>query len=215
MIRALVRAAAAALLVIGLAGCEVDRTFAPLSEVEGRAWAEGGQPSLTLVTAIGNRDGSGGHSALVVSGSQRVLFDPAGTWRHPTVPERGDVLYGMTPTMMDFYIDYHARPAYHVVLQRVAVSPATAERALQLVRDHGPASKATCGRAVSGILRELGFEEVDRRWFPDRIMRDFASVPGVVETKVYDDTEDPWSPERRGGAGYDVEGQLIPVHAGG
>ena len=196
----------ALLALVGLAGC-AERVYAPQAEVAARAWAEPGPPSITLVTVISNRDGSGGHSALVISGSQRVVFDPAGTWRHPLAPERGDVLHGMTPAMLDIYVDYHARPAYHVVMQRVPVSPETAERALRLVRDHGPASKATCARAVSGLLRDMGFEDVGGSWFPTRIRRDFARVPGVEETVIFDDTRDATSPER--GPRFDASGNVI------
>lgn len=191
----MLRALALTLGLSLLAGCGADSIYAPVAEVSARAHVEPGPARLTLMTAINNRSGEGGHSALMVSGSQRVLFDPAGTWRHPTAPERGDVIYGITPTMLEFYTDYHARPTYHVVVQEVVVPAETAERALALVEAHGPASKATCGMSVSGILRELGFSQVDRSWFPARIMRDFAEVPGVVEHKIFDDTEDAHSPD--------------------
>lgn len=199
---------AAALALSLLTACGADNVFAPQAEVDSRAFRAEGPPKLTLITAINNRSGAGGHSALMVSGSQRVIFDPAGTWHHPTAPERGDVIFGITPTMLEFYIDYHARPTYHVVRQEITVSPALAEQALALVQAHGPASKATCGQSVSGILRELGFTQVSRRWFPDRIMDDFADVPGVVETKIFDDTEDPHSPERRN-VQFDADGNVI------
>ncbi|UWQ17972.1 hypothetical protein [Jannaschia sp. M317] len=192
MLRALLLAAVLPLL----AACGADNVYAPLEEVQARAYAAPGPAKLTLITAINNRSGSGGHSALMVSGSQRVIFDPAGTWHHPTAPERGDVIFGITPTMLEFYIDYHARPTYHVVIQDITVDAATAERALALVQAHGPASKATCGQTVSGLLQELGFSGVRRAWYPDRIMRDFAEVPGVTERKVFDDTVDAHSPER-------------------
>lgn len=203
MLRALVL-----LLLPFLAACGADNIYAPLAEVESRAYREPGSTTLTLMTAINNRSGSGGHSALMVSGSQRVIFDPAGTWRHPTAPERGDVLFGITPTMLEFYVDYHARPTFHLVSQEITVSPEMAERALQLVQAHGPASKATCGQSVSGILQELGFTQVKRRWYPNRIMNDFASVPGVRETKRFDDTVDPHSPERPGVV-LDVDGNVV------
>ena len=187
---------AALLLLPLLAACGADNIYAPLTEVQTRAYREPGPATLTLMTAINNRTGSGGHSALMVSGEQRVIFDPAGTWRHPTVPERGDVLYGITPTMLEFYVDYHARPTYHLVSQEITVPPEIAAKALELVQAHGPASKATCGRSVSAILRELGYTQVQRRWYPDRIMRDFAKIPGVTETKRFDYTVDPSSPKR-------------------
>lgn len=188
------RALALIVLLPLLAACGADNIYAPLSEVQDRAYRAEGPTTLTLMTAINNRSGAGGHSALMVSGSQRVIFDPAGTWRHPTVPERGDVLYGITPTMLEFYVDYHARPTYHFVSQEITVPAELAERALQLVQAHGPASKATCGQSVSGLLRELGYTQVNRRWYPDRIMRDFADVPGVRRTERFDDTVDPHSP---------------------
>ena len=195
-----------------LAACGADNVYAPMEEVSTRAYAEPGPTTLTLLTAINNRSGSGGHSALLVSGSQRVLFDPAGTWHHPLVPERGDVLYGITPTMLEFYNDYHARPTYHLVIQELVVPPEIAERALQLVQAHGPANKATCARSVSGILRELGYTQVRRAWYPDAIMRDFSSVPGVTEDRLYDDTVDPYSPEKQLVAVRD-DGIEIAVHA--
>ena len=197
MRRAPSRLAALLATLLALAGCAVESVYAPLEESRARAWAAPGPPTLTLVTAVSNRDGSGGHSALIVSGAQRVIFDPAGTWWNPLAPERGDVKYGITPAMLGIYVDYHARPAYHLVLQRLVVMPETAERALRLVQDHGPAGKASCGRAVSGILRDLGFSQVGRTWFPVALMRDFGDLPGVATVRVFDDTEDAVSPERR------------------
>jgi hypothetical protein len=140
----------------------------------------------------------------MVSGERRVTFDPAGTWHHPTAPERGDVIYGATPPILGLHLDDHARAAYRVELQTLPVAPETAARALALVEPHGSAAKATCALAVSGVLRELGFDEVGRGWFPDRLMRDFAAVPGVAHSTVIDDTEDGYAP---GGA--------APVPAGG
>jgi hypothetical protein len=186
----------ALLLVPLLAACGADAVFAPMEEVAARAYREDGPPTLTLLTAINNRNDRGGHSALMVSGSQRVLFDPAGTWWHPNAPERGDVKFGMTPTMVDFYVDYHARPEYRLVLQEITVPPDVAEDALRLVQAHGPANKATCGRSVSGILRALGFEDVRRSWAPEVIMRDFAALPQIRQTVVRDHTDDPHSPSR-------------------
>ncbi|MEM9796110.1 MAG: hypothetical protein AAF919_06455 [Pseudomonadota bacterium] len=201
------RALLALLLAVPLlVGCGADNVYAPMEEVQRRAYAADGPATLTLITAINNRSGQGGHSALMISGSQRVIFDPAGTWWHPTAPERGDVIFGITPTMLDFYVDYHARPTYHVVLQEVTVPRETAETALRLVQAHGPAPKATCGQSISGVLQELGFTPVRRAWFPDRIMRDFETVPGVQTEKVFDDTVDPHSPERPGVARVEDDG---------
>lgn len=194
----LMRAAAFVVALSALAACGVDNTYAPLEEVSARAYRASGPAKLTLMTAVSTRSGAGGHSALMISGSQRVIFDPAGTWWHPTAPERGDVIYGITPTMLEFYQDYHARPTYDLVVQEITVPAEVAEQALALVEAHGPASKATCGQSVSGILRELGYTDVKQSWFPDRIMQDFRKVPGVSETTISDDTVDEHSPERKG-----------------
>ncbi|WGH79682.1 hypothetical protein [Jannaschia ovalis] len=204
----MLRAALLALTLPLLAACGADDIYAPMEEVSRHAYVAPGPAKLTLLTAINNRSGAGGHSALMVSGSQRVIFDPAGTWWHPNAPERGDVLYGIDPTMLEFYLDYHARPTYHMVIQEIPVDAATAERALQMVQSHGPAGKATCGQSVSGILRELGFSTVGRSWYPDRIMKDFATVPGVIQHKLFDDTVDPHSPERRA-VEFDADGNVI------
>ena len=181
----------AALALPLLAACGADNVYAPLAEVAERAYVSPDAPKLTLLTAINNRTGEGGHSALMISGSQRVIFDPAGTWYNPAAPERGDVHFGITPKLLEFYVDYHARPTYRMVIQELTVTPETAARALALVEAHGPAPKATCGRAVSGVLRDLGYTQVGRSWYPGRIMRDFDKVPGVVHTEVRDDTPDP------------------------
>ncbi|SFJ03755.1 hypothetical protein [Jannaschia pohangensis] len=194
----MIRAVVFTLLLSVLGACGADSVYAPIEEVNRRAYQAPGPTTLTLMTAINNRSGAGGHSALMVSGSQRVIFDPAGTWWHPTAPERGDVIYGITPQILDFYIDYHARPTYHMVMQEIDVSPAVAERVIQLMQAHGPANKATCGQSVTGILQEAGFTSIRRAWYPDRIMKNFAQLPGVRERKIFDDTVDEHSPERPG-----------------
>lgn len=205
--RALRRAALALLLPLALAACVNEDVQAPLEQAQRAAYRAPGGPTLTVYTVVSNRNGKGGHSALMVSGSQRVLFDPAGSWYHPTAPERGDVHFGMTGGLVEFYEDYHARPAWHVVKHEIAVSPAVAEQALRLVQAHGTAPKATCGRSVSGILGQLGFA-VREQWYPVPIMNEVARIPGVRETKIFDDVEDPWSPEK-GARAREVAAELL------
>lgn len=190
----------AALSLTVLAACAVEEVGAPPGAVAAAAYAPGGPPSLTLVTVLSNRTDDGAHTALVVNGSQRVVFDPAGTFNDPVnnprnraggdarvMVERGDVLYGMTPAFYDAYIDYHTRETFRTVEQTVVVSPAAAERALALVQGNGPAPKATCARATSRILSQVpGFEGFPRGWYPRAAMEAFARVPGV-ETRVHRD----------------------------
>jgi len=186
------RLIAAALLPLFVAACGAERTWAPDDVVARAAYRHDAPPSLTLVTVLATRDGSGAHSALIVNApSQRVLFDPAGSFRTDILPERNDVIYGITPAALDVYVDYHARVTFDVVLQEVAVSPEVAERALMLVQAHGPAPQATCANAVSGILRQLpGFEDAPATWFPRRLMEWKDSQNLVARRVVQDDDDD-------------------------
>lgn len=128
----------------------------------------------------------------MINGSQRVIFDPAGSVRHETVPERNDVLYGITPGVADFYTRAHARATHHVVVQRIVVSPEVAERALQLAISNGSVGQAQCALSVSAILRQLpGFQGVKSTWFPVKLSESFGQVPGVVTERFYEyDDED-------------------------
>ena len=55
------------------------------AEVAAAAYVAPGPKSISLITVVNNRSGSGGHSALVINGSQQVIFDPAGSFRDPRV----------------------------------------------------------------------------------------------------------------------------------
>ena len=144
------------------------------------AYSHDAPPSLTLITVVNNRTGAGGHSALMVNGSQRVIFDPAGSFRIDLVPEFGDVLYGISPRILAAYKSAHARSTFRVVTQEIPVSPAVAERALQLVEANGPVPGAFCANATSGILRQLpGFEDTRVTFYPVTLHEQIATRPGV------------------------------------
>lgn len=175
-----------------LAACGgAEPVWAPDEAVERAVYRHDAPPSITLFTMINNKTGGGGHSAMMVNASQRVIFDPAGTWWHRNAPERNDVHYGITPQRLKFYKDYHARETYHVVMQTRQVSPEVAEKALQLVQGYGAVPKAACGRATSSILGQLpGFETVPASMYPKRIMAGFAELPGVTTETIFDDDPD-------------------------
>ena len=82
---------------------------------------------------VNNDSGAGAHSAWVINASQRVIFDRAGTIKHHFFIEKDDVLYGVTPSVLQFYTRAHARKTHHVLIQDLDVSPEIAEHALQLV----------------------------------------------------------------------------------
>lgn len=176
------RAGRAALLlaIVLLAGC-AKSVIAPEEAVQAAAYRAPGPDTLTLFTMVNNRSGGGGHSALMINGpAERVIFDPAGTWWHRTAPERNDVIHGITPTMLDFYIGYHARETYRVEMHTIEVSPEVAARARAAAVANGAVPNAMCARATSAVLRQTpGFEDIPSTLFPITLMEAFAARPGV------------------------------------
>lgn len=165
--------------------------WAPDDVVNAAVYRGTGQKSITLFTMINVWSGNGAHSSLLVDASQRIMFDPAGSFKHETIPERNDVLFGMSPRVEDFYVSFHARQTYYVEGQRIIVSDEIAESAMQLVMANGAVPKAGCALAVSKVLRDIpGFEGIRRTISPTRIRDDFAKLPGVVTTIYREDDAD-------------------------
>lgn len=179
------------MLPIFLAACGVESKWAPDEDVQRVMYRHDGPPSLTLFTVISNRSNGGAHAGLMINGSQRILFDPAGTWWSPSIPERNDVHYGINPRVLSYYIDYHTRETYHTVMQTVEVSPEVAEAAIRAVQAHGAAPKAYCTHSITTILKGLpGFEGIKTTFYPKKAMQQFSQIPGVKEHTVYDDDAD-------------------------
>ena len=151
------------------------------------AYRAAGPASLTLITVINNSSGAGGHTSLMINGSQRVIFDPAGSFFHETIPQRGDTIFGVSPQVLQAYKGAHARAAFHVVTQEVAVAPEVAEQAIRLALAQGRVGSAQCSTTTSGILRQLpGFQGVKSTWYPAKLIESFAGVSGVVTDKYYE-----------------------------
>lgn len=174
-----------------LAACGAEPKWATDEEVARARYVHNGPPAITLYTVLSTRDGSGAHSGLMVNASERIMFDPAGTWHHPRLPERNDVHFGMTPKMVAFYIDYHARETFDVVEQTILVSPGVAELVSQRMKAYGAVPKAQCTNAIATILRGVpGFESLPSTWYPARFMTAFATLPGVTSRKITDSDAD-------------------------
>lgn len=157
-----------------------------------RARYVGGAPaSLTLFTVVGKRSGSGAHSGLLVNApSQRAIFDPAGTFKHPHLPERNDVVFGMSDAAVAFYVDYHARETYNVIEQTIVVPPQVAEFALARIQSYGAVPKAQCARSISSILASLpGFQDAPGTMFPNRLTAYFEAK-GATSKTHFDDSPD-------------------------
>jgi hypothetical protein len=179
------------LLPFLLAACGAEPIWAPDEAVARAVYSSKEPPSVTLFTVINVNTGAGEHSALMINGSQRVMFDPAGTWYHPWVPERNDVHYGITDRMRVFYIDYHARETFWVLEQTVPVSLEVAEALRAEVEAYGAVPKAFCANAVTTVLSGMpGFEGIRTTMFPVPLSRAFAKLPGVVSDEHYDGDPD-------------------------
>lgn len=175
----------------GLTACGAQSVWAPEEQVQAARFTSDEPTSITLYTVVNKDSGSGAHSAILVNGSERVIFDPAGTWHHPKLPERNDVHFGMTDKALAFYIDYHARKTYDVIEQKVQVSPEVAELVLRRVEDYGAVPKAMCTQATSSVLRGVpGFQSMPSTWYPKKLADAFGELPGVTTRKITDDDDD-------------------------
>lgn len=187
----MLRAVLALLALLTLAACGAEPVWAPEERVQAARYVHDGPPSITLFTVINNRSGAGAHSGLMINGTERIMFDPAGTWNHPRIPERNDVHYGITPRIVNFYIDYHARETFRVVEQTVIVSPGVAAFVAQRAKEYGAVPKAQCAKSISAILNGVpGFEGVTSTWYPNNIMDAFAEIPGVTTRVIRDEDAD-------------------------
>lgn len=178
------------LALVALAACGVtaEPKWASDDEVARAHFVAGPPASITLYTVISNTNNSGAHAGLLINGSEQIMFDPAGTWYHPRAPERNDVHFGITPTLVDFYIDYHARETYRVREQKIYVTQAVADMVAQRAKAYGAVPKAQCTRAVSTVLKGVpGFESLPVTWFPNKLADSFAKLPGVSERIIRDE----------------------------
>lgn len=174
-----------------LAACAADQSpDAPPAQVAAAAFREAGPKSITVMTMVNNRNGQGGHTALLIKGSQTVIFDPAGSFRHSKVVERGDVIYGVSPALLQSYKSAHARSTFHVVSQEIPVSAAQAERALQLAMSNGSVPSAYCTNATTALMRQVpGFDSIRSTFYPVQFMQQVAALPNVRTTRLYENDE--------------------------
>lgn len=171
-----------------LVACSAEPTWAPDAAVQASRYPSPSSSLLRLYTVRNAQSGNGAHSALLIDASERVLFDPAGSFKASGVPERNDLLYGFSPAAERAYRSYHARTEYDVIWQTIAVPPAVAEQAFGFAQKNGAVAKANCTRATSTLLKQLpGFEAIGTTWFPDNLERDFAALPGVVTDRLSED----------------------------
>lgn len=180
-----------AALPLALAACggPAEPTWAKESAVRAATYQHGGPPSVTLYTMTSSKNGSGMHSALLINASERVMFDPAGTFRFQFTPERNDVHHGFTPRALAVYEDYYARETIDVNKQEIVLTPVQAERLLRAAKSYGAVPKAQCTLAISRVLREAGID-APATYFPKAMMKAWARKPGVRTSMLSDDDAD-------------------------
>ncbi|MEP2718831.1 hypothetical protein [Pseudophaeobacter sp.] len=176
---------------VALAGCAAQKKpNADAATLAAASYTHNGPPALTLFTMVNNRTGAGGHTSLMINASERVIFDPAGSFYADVVPERNDVLFGITPGVVLAYRGSHARSTHHVVMQRLEVTAEQAQMAYELALGTGRVPGAYCANSTSSILSKLpGFEDLKVTFYPVKLQEQFETIPGVVTTKYYEDDD--------------------------
>lgn len=181
-------------LVAGLAAGCTNRPAGTATDAQIAAvsYRDPGAGSITLYTMVNNRTGKGAHSALLINGPERVIYDPAGSFKADVVPRRDDVLYGITPAVEQAYRGAHARSTYHVDMQRVDVTPAQAAIAYRLATTRGRTAGGLCSNAAAHLLQQVpGFESIKPSLFPSKLSEEFGKLPGATLSQYFeDDSED-------------------------
>ena len=170
-----------------LAAC-VNNTVAPPEDIAAMRFESAEAPFVSLITMVNDKSNGGEHSALLINGSQQILYDPAGTFRHSRVRRSEDIMYGMTEGLNDYYNSYHARFGYFVQVQKLAISLEQADAMIARAQAEGAVPKLTCGRATSDILNDFPqFAHIRTTYFPGRIMKKFGAIDGVQTTIIRED----------------------------
>ena len=169
----------ALVLLLALAACG-SRAYVPHDSAP--AYAPDGPPSLTLFTQDGGPDGAGVHTALMISGSERVILDPAGSFGGPGIAVVADMIVNVTPEVLTLYQAYEARAGYELVAQTVTVTPEVAERALARAHAQPDLAPGSCTRTIAGLIDSLpGFDGLQGTLFPDMLRQRFGRLPGVTQ----------------------------------
>lgn len=167
-----------------LSGCAAQLPWAPIESINQVAYREPGAPTITLMVAV-TKSGSGAHTALMINASQRVIYDPAGTFHDKGMPERADLLYGVTPQALDKYIDYQAEEGLNWVMMTKVVSPEVAETALQTAIETGASMSGFCANNTSSIISRVpGFQGFPVELYPKKVLAAFSAIPGVTKRVV-------------------------------
>ena len=73
-------------------------------------------------------------------------------------------------------------------VQEISVTPAEAERVLELAKAYGAVPKAQCTLSITRILRDADIADLPVTYFPKRLLISVDKLPGV-ERRVLSDTD--------------------------
>ena len=167
-----------------LFGCSNLRDFDPVTTINTPGYRHPGGATVTLVSVVSKRSNTAAHSALIVNGTQRIIFDPAGTLFHKNLKFRGDVIYDANPSVVDFYIRYHTRNTHDTVMQSVDVADALAEDLLKRLLSRGYVWKSFRAQSASTLLRATpGFENIRPTFSLQKLMKNFGKIENVGQAR--------------------------------
>lgn len=175
-----------------LAGCTGKAVWAPDVAVARAQHRAEGPPLVTLYTCLNNDTRNGAHTGVLINASERVLFDPAGSFTYPEMVERNDLLYGISDAVEAAYSAFQGSEGYHLIKLTCTLAPEEAALAFAAARVEGPVAKTQCTRAAAHVLKAVPrFAHLRSSLFPDNLMRQFAALPGMTAELVYLD-DDQW-----------------------
>lgn len=186
--RALTAALALGFSLILSACANPNAGTAPADEIVASRFANPEPAYISLLTMVNSNSGFGEHAALLINGSQQIIYDPAGSFRHSELPRRDDVVYGVTPLYADYYNSYHARFGYYVRVQRLEITRAQADAMIAASIARGSVPKLWCASAIADVLDDFPqFSDIRPTFFPGAIMKRVANIPGIVTTEIRED----------------------------
>lgn len=145
-------------------------------------------PSISLMSMIAEKTDLSEHTGILINGSQRVLYDPAGSYWVKGRPRKDDIHYGMTDAWVKSYESFHARWGYYVTRMTKLVPLEVADQAIRLSQEKGETYETQCASSASWVLKQLpGFGEIRQTMWPNQIRLDFEKIPGITIATIRED----------------------------
>jgi len=175
-------------LSLFIAGCAGNSGTAPAEEISAAQYSNPEPSSVSLITMVNSNSDFGEHSALLINGSEQIIYDPAGSFRHSELPRRDDIVYGITPRFASYYNSYHARFGYYVKVQTLEISREQADEMIAASRARGHVGKLFCANAISSVLNDFPqFSDFPVTFFPGAIMKRMARIEAVDTLIIRED----------------------------